>query len=100
MKKLNNDKEKYIESIPTTAEQFNFKGLIFISDVTDTVYLWNGFKTICIKESKNTTNNKNRKVGQIMNGFTNDKVDFEKIHNSNTAYFEIGDTMYIIIENI
>lgn len=93
-------KKTYIEPIPTATEQFNFKGLIFISDVTDTVYLWNGIETICIKESKNPANNKNRKAGQIMNGFTNDKVDFEKIHNSNTAYFEIGDAMYIIIENI
>lgn len=86
--------------IPPISEQYNFKSLTFISDVSDTIYLWNGKETICVKESNNSFNNKNRKLGQIMSGFTKDKVDFEKIYKSNSDHFLIGNATYIIISKV
>lgn len=71
--------------------------LIFKSDNTGAVYSWNGKEVVTIVGAKN------RPVGQIMNGFSNQflKNVFDKNYmTKDYRYFNIGDAGYEIISRI
>lgn len=71
--------------------------LIFKSDNTGAVYSWNGIDVVTIVGAKN------RPVGQIMNGFSNQflKNVFDKNYmTKDYRYFNIGDARYEIIVRI
>lgn len=57
----------------------NFKGIIFKSKYTRTIYLWNGTSVVCVLAPKDPQYKKDREIGTFMNGFK----DVETINLNN-----------------
>lgn len=57
------------------------KILIFKSNVSNAIYLWNGSKTVCIREGEH------RPLGNIMRGFH--KTMMESIFKAKYTFFDV-----------